>query len=387
MKAVRISTLASLILVPVLLWASSTLFGCTEGSKETRVSVPADLQGLVEQVLKTGDESNEAHEITIAALPSPPEATLAELLDKADVVVTNWSRRIIVSHEAGDLSVLSIEQIASEGVWPASLMDFLRAESGLGQVGLPLTVDPWIMMWNREYLAATGPPPGLWEDLADGSGPVFGLAGSAKDARLGWASLLADAYPAAETAAPLAAWREGLRRLDRMQDQGSFQRAAFSYPWSDALAILRRGEVGAVFAPMSVFRSLEAGDQAALEVRRPPDALGRSDYPLIANFLLAVVKSGSLEKPGVHEVLATFADSGVQRALADRRGSVPARIDAPVRDGAAFAAVAIARTAGYFLPLPSATLSAEAAAELAELSLTLLRSPAPANDIFAEYGL
>ena len=364
--------------------------GCDAGGKKTRIIVPADLQGLVGGLLKTGAAAGSSGDsYTAKVRPYEAETPLTSLNDNGDIVVIWWSKAVSDSFEAGDLSLVPMEEIAPEEVWPFSLLEFLRTTSGVsdGLIGLPLSIDPWIMVWNRRYLAEGGAPSPLWEAITKTSGPIIGLAGSDRDARLGWVALLADAYPSPGGPASFAPWRNGLRRFAQGQAEGMFQRASFSYPWSDATVILTRGDVGAILAPLSLYRSLEVGDQATLEVRRPPDALGRSDFPLIADVLLAVVRSGSFEKPGVPGTLRALANAGSQRILADHLGTIPARIDAQVRDGAAFTAVRIARTAAYFLPLPSAVLSPEVTTELSDLSLLLLRNPSIVDDLLAEHGL
>lgn len=366
-----------------------TLSGCAGGGRKAKIIVPTDLHSFVGELLETTVPENADSDFSLPSVLSYEEDTaLSSLIDDADISVIWWSRVVEESAEAGDLAVLSMDTIAPDGSWPESLLAFLRPISGSTDrlIGFPLSIDPWVMIWNRDYLAEYGAPV-LWEALTGAAGPVFGLAGSAPDARLGWAALFADAYPSPDGAAALAPWKNGLQRLARAQSEGIIQRASFSYPWSDAAAIVKRGDVGAIFAPLSFYRSFDGGTQAALEVKRPPDALGRSNFALFADVLIAVVRSKSIDKMGVQAALQALAETAAQRTLADLLGTIPARIDAPVRDSAAFTAVRIARTAAYFQPLPGAALSDDITEELSELSLLLLKNPSNAEAQFSDHGL
>ncbi len=373
----------------VLIFFGVGIVGCDIAEKQTKILVPAEAYSFIEKLLRTDTIEDDSDGRSVEVISYDTGGPLESLPDDADIIVTWWSKAVTDSHKSGVISSLPSDVITDEKVWSPALLDFLSAASqpSAGLIGLPLSVDPWIMMWNRDRLSAGGDALRLWENITGSDGPVFGLAGSAQDARLAWVAFLADAYPSVGGTSALNPWRNGLKHFAQAQADGIFQRAAFSYPWSDALTILTRGDVRAVFAPLSRYRSLDGGTQTELEVRRPPDARGRSNYPLFADVLLAVVRTKSSEKAGVVGALQALAEAGAQRELADLLGTIPARIDAPVRDGASFTAVRIARTAAYVVPRPSAALVPDVTYELADLSLLLLRNPTLTEELLAEHGL
>jgi hypothetical protein len=268
---------------------------------------------------------------------------------------------------------------------------------------LPLAYDPWVAAWHRDFIGgAKAVPPRGWNDVAAAAnrwkkaGAVaLGIPGRDTQALLSWVGMLAAAQGPAAALEVFAGFpktgretmSEALARLGSLQRDGLAQAGSFTYPWPDALDLVLHLQAAGTFLPLSRFRGMPPASTAPLIVAPVPEFPGTASYIVIADVRLLAAPAGGARGRGSEEVIRFLAETGTERGLADALGMVPARLDAPVRDGAAYEAVAAAKGAGAFLPPPETLLAPRDAAAVAAAAETMLRSPdAVAETVAALYA-
>jgi ABC-type glycerol-3-phosphate transport system substrate-binding protein len=124
-----------------------------------------------------------------------------------------------------------------------------------------------------------------------------------------------------------------------------------------------------------------------LIVSRLPEFTGSREYALVADLRVLIMPAEGAVGKGVEKAIAFLAEPETQRALADALGMVPAALDAPIRDGASYAAVEAVRNAGTLLSPPAVVLGEKRAAAFATALDKALRSPRDLPSILTElYG-
>jgi len=132
---------------------------------------------------------------------------------------------------------------------------------------------------------------------------------------------------------------------------------------------------------------LNPAASAPLIVARVPDFPGTKGYGLVADVRVLVMSARGARGRGAEKLVAYFAEPETQRALADALGIVPARLDAPPRDGASFEAMEAGRNASAVMPPPALLLGPRRAGELASAAGIVLRNPAAVTEtIFSLFG-
>ena len=265
---------------------------------------------------------------------------------------------------------------------------------------LPITFDPWLIAWHRDLLGKNNAaPPQFWNDLpllaksirASGAS-VLALPGKESDADLAWLAILSSGQ---DQKAAIAAFekfpKEGreavggaFEALAGMQKSGLVQAGSFSYPWSDAIGLLLHRKAAGILLPLSRFRAINPIESAPLIVSRVPDFPGSREYGLLADLRVLVMPARGAAGRGAERAIAYLAQAEIQRALADALGIVPAALDAPIRDGASYAAVDAARNAGALLSPPGMVLDAKQVAAFAAALDKALRSPRDVPSILKE---
>lgn len=280
---------------------------------------------------------------------------------------------------------------SSSSMLSQALLQAVGAGKGGILHGLPLAFDPWLAFWHRDFIGGpSASPPRDWKALAAAAGrwkrvgasPVA-IAGREPDALAAWLAVLCGARGPAAAADALggfpsrgrAAVEDGLARLAAMEQDGIAQPAAFSYLWADAIDLVLRKRAAGVFLPLSRFRSINAAASAPLVTAGMPEFPGVAGFGLVAELRVLVMPSRGARGRGAEKVVAFLGEAGSQRALADGLGMVPARVDAPVRDGASFEGREAARRAALVLPVPGIAGDARNAAAFAEAAAAVLRSP------------
>jgi ABC-type glycerol-3-phosphate transport system substrate-binding protein len=248
---------------------------------------------------------------------------------------------------------------------------------------------------------ATAAPPRDWGSLeaavkAWGRGGVAALAlpGREPDALVAWLAVLAAAGgPAAAAEAfttfPLRG-REtmaaAIGRLARLEAGGFVQKAAFSYPWQDAVGLVLQKKAAGILIPLGRYRGIDPVASAPFVTAGVPAFAGEGSVVVAEVRVLVMPRRGARGR-GAERVVAFLAEPGPQRAVAEALHMVPARLDAPVRDGASFEAAAALRDAAVILPAPGLGLKDRDAAAVAAAAVSVLRSPAGAADaVAALYG-
>jgi ABC-type glycerol-3-phosphate transport system substrate-binding protein len=394
----------------VLAWAAVVVFGVllglitiySERDRGTILAVPGSDAAAYQQVLQE-----------LAARPRPPRVLLKSIEGpepgilqgrRPGLAVVSLSPWVGAALRDGRLEALP------EGAFPAGLSTMPRAlVTAAGQkddgrlLALPLLFDPLLAVWHRDLIGgAKAAPPADWGALSaaaaawrkSGAAPLS-LAGREKDALLSLLCVLAgsqgpgaaaDAFspdPAASRG-PLAA---AFRQLAELQKEELFQKASFSYPWADATGLVLSRRAAGILLPLSSFRGLNPAQAAPLITSRVPDFTGVPGYPLVAEVRVLVMPSRGARSRSVDALIHYLSEPAVQRSLADALKMVPARLDAPPRDGAAFEAREAARGAARLAVPPALTLEPARAAEVAAAAATVLRDPAAAQDAVSRlYG-
>jgi len=353
--------------------------GCGARRQVPVVSVPNDLEQAVASVFDSSAEMEPSVRIIVRSA----DERLDKAFENADVFIGWWQARLSNVAESARTE-LGFGDYGGEAVYPAAVKDVLVANDTEGSPiyrALPICIDPWIMIWREDYLSAYGGRsegiPYSWEEIKP-DGPVFALPGAAADARLAWAAVLEESYTEPDKQYRFSG---GLRKLASFQLDGFFQRGAFSYPWSDAEALLIGGEAAALYVPVSRFRKLDPKYQSKLVLSRPPAAAGSGTYSVCADILVAVItgRRGSGERAS--GILQVISDPAGEREIADAIGAITARLDARLRDGFDQTAKQVVRnTARIFLP-PVSQLETDELKRYAELSDVILRSPSEADMI------
>jgi len=257
---------------------------------------------------------------------------------------------------------------------------------------LPLAFDPWLAFWHRDFIGgAAATPPADWPAVRASAArwkqkgvAALALAGREPDALTAWFAILcgasgpgaaADAfgrYPGfgRETAA------SALELLADLERDGIVQGSAFSFPWQDAVDQLLRKQAAGMFLPLVRYRALNPAATAPLIIARVPQFPGTTGTAIVAEVRMLVMPARGARGRGSEKVVAYLARPEVQRSLADALGMVPARLDAPVRDGASFEGREAARAAAALVPMPTAGGDAPSTAALVQAAAAALRSPA-----------
>jgi hypothetical protein len=270
-------------------------------------------------------------------------------------------------------------------------------------VMLPLALDPWIIAWHRDLIGgpkATAPK--AWADvqklaktLAKKGVSALALPGREADADLAWLAVLAStkdiaAADAAFKKFPMegrGAITDAMTLFGGLQKEGLVQAGSFSYPWSDALGLLLNRKAAGMLLPLSRFRGINPIQSAPLILSQLPEFPGSHGYAVVADLRVLVMPAWGAAGKGAEKVAAFLSEAGTQRALADSLGMIPAALNAPVRDGASYAAVEAARGAGALLVLPVITLGQKKAADFSAALQKALRSPREVPSILEDlYG-
>jgi len=322
----------------------------------------------------------------------------------AVVTLASWTRQAIT---AGRLVPLPAAASPNpDSVLPRIPPAFLRAVSSTGGRtlhALPLAFDPWLAFWHRDFIGgAAAAAPADWTALAAAvvrwkrtgiSG--LALAGREPDALVAWLAILCGARgpgAAEDVFGRFPAYgrdvaAEALGRLAGLERDGTLQPSAFSFPWQDAVDLVLHKHAAGAFLPLSRFRSLDPAASAPLIIARVPPFPGASGAGLVAEVRVLVMPARGARGRGVEKVIAFLARPEIQRSLADSLRMVPARMDAPVRDGASFEGREAARAAAALIPMPGAWGDERRAAVFAEAAAAVLRSPGEvAAAVAALYG-
>jgi hypothetical protein len=144
--------------------------------------------------------------------------------------------------------------------------------------------------------------------------------------------------------------------------------------------LLQRRAAG-MLLPLSRFRGLNPAVSAPLIVSRVPEFPGAAGYALVAELRVLVMPARGARGRGAEKVVAFLAEAATQRAIADALGMMPARLDAPVRDGAAFEAREAARTAAALVSPPAIGPDDTHAGAIAAAASAVLRAPGEVESI------
>ena len=268
---------------------------------------------------------------------------------------------------------------------------------------LPLVYDPWIVAWHRDLIGGSkAATPKTWTDvqklakvLAKKKAAALALPGREADADLAWLAVLASARDRAAADAAFKKFpaegrgviKDALTDFSGLQKEGLVQAGSFSYPWSDALGILLNKKAAGLFLPLSRFRGINPVQSAPLIVSPLPEIPGSRGYAVVADLRVLVMPSRGAVGRGAEKVVAFLSEASSQRLLADALGMVPAVLNAPVRDGASYAAVEAGRGAGTLLVHPAITLGQKKAADFSAAMQKALRSPRDISSIIEDlYG-
>jgi ABC-type glycerol-3-phosphate transport system substrate-binding protein len=285
-------------------------------------------------------------------------------------------------------------------VLPKCIGDAIGPERAM----LPLAFDPWLMAWHRDFIGGKkAVPPRLWTDLPKlgksirrSGANALALPGREGDADLAWLAIHSSAQDQKAAAAAFVKFplegretiAKGMEAFAGMQKDGLVQAGSFSYPWGDAVGLLLDKKAAGILLPLSRYRSIDPIDSAPLIVSLLPELSGSRDYALIADLRVLVMPSRGAAGKGVEKVIGFFAETATQRALADRLDMMPALLNAPIRDGAAYAAMEAARSAGTLIPHPASVLGEKRAADFSAALEKALRSPREIPSILADlYGV
>jgi ABC-type glycerol-3-phosphate transport system substrate-binding protein len=305
----------------------------------------------------------------------------------AVVSLASW-----VSASSADGRLSSIPRsVALSSMFPQALIQAVGSGKDGLLHGLPIVFDPWLVFWHRDFIGGPSTsPPRDWKALEAaaarwkrGGASAVAIAGREPDALAAWLAVLGGARGPAAAADALGgfplrgreALEDGLARLAAMEQDGIAQPAAFSYLWADAINLVLQKHAAGIFLPLSRFRSINAAASAPLLIAQVPEFPGVAGFGLVAELRVLVMPFRGARGRGAEKVIAFLGEPGSQRALADGLGMVPARADAPVRDGASFEGREAARRAALFLPVPGIAGDARNTAAFAEAAAAVLRSP------------